>query len=147
MISADFVKTLIETFGGALATVIAGQLVAILGRVLQQQGLALSAEQQARLQVIARAAILRTEELFAAKLATGQEVTSADKLTHAINAVTAVQPSLSRDAAADLIHAVLPTVRAPNPLVLGAKVMASTFLPFVQTLPATALPQVTVSTT
>lgn len=112
---SDLVNQILVAVMAAATPVLVGLVMALLIKLLQRLHLSISAEQQAKLEALVRRAILKVEEVMAARIKKGLPVTSADKLESAIAEVTGQAPSLSRSEAASLIHAQLPLMRAAVP--------------------------------
>jgi hypothetical protein len=117
-------KGLLELVLPGLATVIAGQVVALLRRLATKQGIAITAAQEERLRKVVADVIRRVEEA-----ARRQHMTPDQKRTAATDGIlrelAGVMPQGSeaptRETVGKMIDSVLPTVRAelePRPIVV-----------------------------
>jgi hypothetical protein len=113
--SNELTQQIINAVLATATPILVGLVMALLLKLLKRFNFSLEAEQQAKIEALVRRAILRVEEIFAAKVKAGVRVTAADKLESAIAEVTGEQPSLTRSDAAALIHAQLPLMRAAVP--------------------------------
>lgn len=103
----------------ALATALAGLVVAVAVKMLQKLNLSVDADQQAKLEYVAKQQILKAEEEAAAKYQLDQKFTSgAAKLQTATAGVIAKLPNVTQQEAEDAVHAALPQ------LALGATTLA-----------------------
>lgn len=99
-------KEIIQTVVAIAAPVIASLVAGILVKVFQKFGLDVSAEKHAKLEKIALDAILRAEEWAASKVRTAPgSITAANKLEQAVTDIVDKVPGVTRDEAADLVHA------------------------------------------
>lgn len=96
----------------ALAATLLPAVVAIAHRLFARLGLQVGAEQDAKLRVIAQAAIHEAEERAGAAVKRGLPVDSASKLEMAITRVVDAIPGVSREEADAVVHQELPKVRA-----------------------------------
>ncbi|OFW05634.1 MAG: hypothetical protein A3H96_11275 [Acidobacteria bacterium RIFCSPLOWO2_02_FULL_67_36] len=124
----DVLIDVLKTVGTILAPILATLLTALAYKALKRAGLDLDAEKQAKLEYLARQAILRAEEWGANQLKTHLPATSGQKLQRAVTDLLDKVPGISDVEAAALVHAELPKVA------LGA----SGFLQAVRTAATTA---------
>ena len=99
----------------AVSGVVGTLLVALVAKLLQRIGLAVSAEQQAKLEKLAQDAVLATEEWARAKAkAELQKVLPEEKLTQAVTQLLAKVPGITQDEAVALVNQELPKLRAAS---------------------------------
>ncbi len=105
----DLINELVKVAGTALA----GVAIWALTQLARKYGYQVSAERHAQLEAIAQRAILVVEEKAAAmaKAKLGA-IGAGEKLDAAIGLMVAKVPGVSRDEAAEIIHAELPKIRA-----------------------------------
>ena len=104
-------EQLIDPIVTALGGLLAGVLVALVLRALKKMGIELDVQKQQQLEGVARAAVLRVEEV--AKAQARKQVgqwTGAQKLQAAVTEVVDRLPRVDRAEAERIVHAVLPTV-------------------------------------
>lgn len=104
----ELINELVKVAGTALA----GVAIWALTQLARKYGYQVSAERHAQLEAIARQAILVVEEKASAIVKARLDAMSpGEKLSGAIELVVAKVPGVSRDEAAEIIHAQLPVVR------------------------------------
>lgn len=104
-----FIDEVVKIIGAALGTALIGLLV----QLARKYGFDISAAKHAQLESVAQQAILMVEEKAAAAVkAQVGKVNPAEKLNAAVSIVLERMPGVSREEAADIIHAKLPEVRA-----------------------------------
>lgn len=105
----SLVNHFVEAVFLALAGVLAAYAVAIAHKLAARFGLQLDAARDQQIEYAVRQAVMKAEELVAARLAAGLPVQSAQaKLELALTDLLDRIPGLSRERAIDLIHAALP---------------------------------------
>ena len=97
---------------GILTPIILSLVTAWIYRKLQVVNITLSAEQRAKLEMIAQQGILYAEEWARRQVQAGAAATSGEKLDQAVDYIVGQMPATSREAATDLVHALMPRVRA-----------------------------------
>lgn len=107
--TADWTTELIKAVLGIATAVLVPLLTALLVQALKKLGLSLDAEKTAKVEYFARQAILRAEEWAATRIKLNAGTTTAAmKLERALTDLTDKVPGISREEAAQLIHATLP---------------------------------------
>lgn len=94
-----------------LLPILASALVALAVMALKKLGISISADNEAKLQYTAKQAVLKVEEVVAAKVASSVDKYAApvtDKLTMAVATVMTKLPNVTHEEAVDAIHAALP---------------------------------------
>lgn len=100
-------QTALEGVLAAAAAALAPVLVVWAINQAKKIGLQVSADQQAKLEYLTKQAILRAEEWAAARVKVNLPVSAGDKLTQALNDLTA-SAGIDAQTASDAIHATLP---------------------------------------
>src|SRR5690242_563442 len=117
----SLLRTTLMTILGGAAAALAPILVGWAIGQLKKVNLAVTADQQARLEYLTKQAILKAEEVIAARVKAGTPQTGLDKLTVATGDLMQTA-GISSDAALNVIHRVLPTTglgAAANPTKAG----------------------------
>ena len=97
----ELLKAVFVAVSGVVGTLLAALVV----KLLQRIGLAVSAEQQAKLEKLAQDAVLATEELARARIKDGVgKVASAEKLTQAVELLLRKVPNISQEEASVLVQ-------------------------------------------
>ena len=101
---------------------------ALLVKALQRFGLSVDAEKQAKVEYFVQQAIFRAEEWAAQRVKANMgQTTAAMKLDRALTDVVDKVPGITKQEAADLIHATLPKVQLGAAVFLqGAREKATT---------------------
>ena len=102
----DWLMDVLKIVVATATPLLVGLAIAIARKMLKRLGLELEAEQQAQMEKVVRDAILRAEELAAARIKANEP--PAPKLHVAVNDVLAHFPEMTHQDVADLIHAHLP---------------------------------------
>lgn len=104
-------EQLIDPIVTALGGLLASLLVALAIRAFQKMGIELDAKREAQIESVARAAVLRVEEVAKAQARKHlTEWTGPQKLQAAVTEVVDRLPRVDRAEAERIVHAVLPTV-------------------------------------
>lgn len=111
MQTTDLTTELVKTVLAIATPVLVTLLTALLVKVLQRVGLTVEADRKAKLEMFTQEAVLRAEEWAATRLkAEKGPTTAAMKLEKALTDLTDRVPGITREEAADLVHATLPKV-------------------------------------
>lgn len=106
----QIINELIKTVIDAAVVTIIPLVVAFIVQQIRKTGLEISAQSQARLQVIAENAVLAVEEWAADRVKRAIPTANSQKYARALEIVLEKVPGISEDEAHDLIHAALPKV-------------------------------------
>lgn len=101
-------------------TALAGQLIWWISQWLKKRGLDLSAEQQARLEALARQAVLAVEEWARGLKKQGATVSSNAKLVAAVAAVKTALPQETDAVIEAAVHSQLASLRLAVPTAVGS---------------------------
>jgi ERCC4-type nuclease len=104
-------EQLIDPIVTAMGGILAGVLVALALRALKKMGIELDVQKQQQLESVARAAVLRVEEVAKSQARKHlADWSGPEKLQAAVTEVVDRLPRVDRDEAERIVHAVLPTV-------------------------------------
>ena len=128
MEATDLQTELIKTALAIATPVLVSLVSAILYKALQRVGLDVDANRKAKVEYYVREAILRAEEWAAQHVKANMgQTTAAMKLDRALTDVVDKVPGITKQEAADLIHATLPKVSLGASVFLqGAREKATT---------------------
>lgn len=100
----------LDVVGAIIAAVLTPLIVQWIANKARLAGLQLSAEKEAQVEKIVRDVILNVEEWAATRVKVGTATNAGQKLDKALIDVVDKVPGISREEAAELIHATLPKV-------------------------------------
>lgn len=105
------IEQLIDPIVAALGVLLAGAVVTLGTRLFQKLGIELDIKREQQLESVARAAVLRVEEIAKAQARKHlADWSGSQKLQAAVTEVVDRLPRVDRDEAERIVHAVLPTM-------------------------------------